>query len=252
MGRAAIFGAFSLLGLVAACSGRVTEQDVGMGAGGRGVAVPAGGGASGEVNAGDAGPHIIPTKDGAPIGDCTEPTAAEQAALGCPIEQPVPESHCDAPVGTTCRYAIQVAGGSSSQNFFTCSPDDGSWGPGAQIPCGAGCGMFGANTTELSTNCRGRPVTRCEAESETLFVYPTAQQWLDDTFQREIVACGGGDIYGNGIRLELNDGCPRRLASDSALDQAFLQCLVARLNQRKWDCATDLVCANYGRFFDDN
>src|SRR5689334_2238278 len=61
--------------------------------------------------AGEVFVAAIRTKDGVPIGDCTEPTAEELAAMGCPVTRPIAGTACDVPDGVFCRYAIETANG---------------------------------------------------------------------------------------------------------------------------------------------
>ena len=104
-----------------------------------------------------------------------------------------------------------------------------------------------ANVTELAKTCSTRPVVRCDAGSDTLFAYPTAQQSLNDAFSRVLHACAP-DVTGKFIQLEFVDGCPTRLSSDVRLDPSFIDCVVGRLDQVKWDCALELQCSVYSQF----
>jgi hypothetical protein len=212
---------------------------------------------------GGGGRGPIPTKDGVPIGDCRELSADELAALGCPIEPPQPLSSCDGSIagcpyelrscdvpGTECPYEIRVESSMSSQVFYRCSGDAPSWGGGAMLTCGIVCAAPEAHITEFSPSCGNRTVSSCASGSDIL---STAQNKLDIAFASLLSDCGypvspvsPGTLFDR-VQLELTDGCPTRLSSISPLDSAVLQCLTARLDSLRWDCALNLTCTAFAR-----
>jgi hypothetical protein len=217
------------------------------------LALPAFGGCGGESNrARDAGDDdagvedVIPMKDGVPIGDCRELTAAEQTARGCPAEKPEASSSCDAPEGTTCRYEISTREQSSSQVVFRCSDQGGrNWGAGWMEPCGLGCRYAGHNDVTFDVaDCERRSVTSCDQQA----LLTSAQSALDAMVEETLQACGGP----NQVEVEFAGGCPSRLSAIDPLPADIVACLTGALGSTRWSCAQKLVCSSYFIFPTDN
>lgn len=209
--------------------------------------LPACGGESSRIRAeggddgadGDGAVDVVPLKNGIPIGDCRELSEAEQVELGCPGHKPAASSICDAPDGTTCRYDISAENGYSRQTVFHCYGDD--WGPGALDSCGRVCQLAGNNDISFDiSDCRSRPVTECPYETPDI-APPTAQDQLDQAFERMIEDCNGG----NHLEVEFHSGCPSRLSSFMPLSPYGAACLSERLGRVRWSCARPLLCAGY-------
>jgi hypothetical protein len=122
--------------------------------GGAGVLGEAGVPSAGE--AGSAGAHEIPTKDGLPIGDCTDPTPEELAASGCP-----PELEYMAPcteIGAICRTEIRTDASQTSQGYLTCQ-ENGQLNVGVLLTCGSTCDVSAGNDAMLRRD--GLQLTSC-------------------------------------------------------------------------------------------
>jgi hypothetical protein len=211
-----------------------------------GATLPACGGESSRVRAegsddgtpDDGAADVIPLKNGIPIGDCRELSAAEQTELGCPAQPPVASSSCDAPGGTTCRYDISAENGHSQQTVFHCYND--SWGAGALDSCGHVCQLAGDNDISFDiSDCRSRPVTECPYETPDI-APPTAQDQLNQAVKRSLETCGGNDF-----EIEFHSGCPTRLSSSMPLSPDIATCLSERLARVRWRCARSLLCTGY-------
>jgi hypothetical protein len=212
--------------------------------GGAGVLGEAGVPSAGE--AGSAGAHEIPTKDGLPIGDCTDPTPEELAASGCP-----PELEYMAPcteIGAICRTEIRTDASQTSQGYLTCQ-ENGQLNVGVLLTCGSTCDVSAGNDAMLdATDCSSRPVTECDTSEVTYGVPPLAQQRADRELAQVIQVCGGFPID-NRIQVKLLNGCPYALSTTPTLSASIVDCLKGTLSQVRWSCAEDLMCASWAMFF---
>lgn len=189
----------------------------------------------------------IPTKNGVPIGDCREPTTAQQTALGCPTTAPAPMSACAAPIGTICRYDIDTSlGYIAYQNVFGCD-SEGSWGPGASQLCGQTCSYSGSTVIDLdSANCSSRTLTRCIDAMNRQYAYPPpAQTLLNDYLHDALNTCLGGTFLGF-VTLDVKSGCAKRLTTDRSLAPEQSACLKQRFESVRLDCAQQVLCSSFG------
>jgi hypothetical protein len=215
--------------------------------GGRGAAAgePGDAGAPSAGEPGAAGAHEVRTKNGLPIGDCTEPTAEELAASGCPavLEPGAPCTQIEA----TCRSEILTDDRTRSvQNYFTCQ-EDGHLGGGSGYVCGKTCnGSAGNDATLDISDCSSRPFTECDTTNVN---YPyLAQDKADHELARIIQACGGPLID---IRVEVKvmNGCPYALSTISTVSASVVECLKATLSNVRWSCSEDLACVSWFMLF---
>ena len=203
----------------------------------------------------------IPTKDGVPIGDCTEPTPAELAALGCPATEFQQGASCDRPAALRCRFAISARNGYASQDVLQCAPSNSPTSPGAmvwlgaRVTCGRTCHLPAANAIALAAaGCEGRPVASCRGDLEAALgqafsAESTAQDLLDAELAAVVVACAKGGVFNQLIEVTVANGCPRTLAVPTDFDPALAACVKARLEGARWDCAVPLACGSYQRIF---
>ena len=196
-------------------------------------------GEGGASTGGAAGQGGFPTKDGVPIGDCRDFSAAELAAMNCPAEPPPDGSLCD-DRSVDCPYPISVDATGSSQQDFLCA---GYWLPRNQV-CGTVCSDLGASAVHLETaDCAQRPVSVC---STLGWVAPTAQYMLSGAINELIGPCFTvpSDSYPT-FELEFSAGCPSAFSVQGTIESSELACATDKLRTVRWDCATELPCISY-------
>jgi hypothetical protein len=196
----------------------------------------------------------IPTKGGVPVGDCTEPTAEQLTALGCPVSEPAFQSSCDAPASALCRYSITVTPGFSSQLVYGCEQQLGStttttaW-TAVRTTCGESCRATATNIIDVSgATCAERSVVSCLAQLSNMGDFfaasPTKQELLNSELSLLVSTCAGG-VNDNEVEVHLEGGCPVQISSEKPFSPEVVACFKTRLETLRWDCAEDLVC---GRF----
>jgi hypothetical protein len=183
-------------------------------------------------------------KDGVPIGDCRE--TGETRPAECPAEPPMDQASCQAPSGLLrCPYDIRVADGRADQVVYFCHPEQLLWGSALLLSCGMLCGPPDAHVLDLGTaDCEDRATSLCESGS--IFAFETQQQAFDTAFEALLRTCLG-EVYGTHYKLEVEDGCPRRISSSQPFSEEALQCLGGKLASLRWGCAVDLSCSSYLR-----
>lgn len=174
-----------------------------------------------------------------PIGDCLEPSRAEQLALGCPTTAPTDGTAC-AMVDQVCRYAITVDENQSRQQVLWCL--QGTWLANGDA-CGMVCSSVGSSMVEFDvTGCAERTPTRCDAAAGHGYP-PSAKINADRMLSRIFEGCGGPqDVI---IRLSFENGCPQLLTTTTTVTVAMRDCLVQALSAVRWECAQQLPCAGY-------
>ena len=170
-----------------------------LNAGGSSGALGVAGGTSSDAGAGGQGGEGgaavgPPTKNGVPIGDCVDPTPAEQMAAGCPVTQPNYNDPCDTP-SLSCRYAVDTNSVtmSSSQTYWVCDASAGWSGEGTQTcwdscsapnaSTGGGSQPFAIAMTFRTGDCSTRPLTACDPGNRTYWSPPPAQLLADDSLR---------------------------------------------------------------------
>jgi hypothetical protein len=229
-------GVGTVAGATAAGAGGTGAGSGASGSGGMDNQGTAGEGGASTVGA--AGQGEFATKDGVPIGDCKDFSAAELTAMNCPTEPPLDGTPCDDD-SVHCSYPISLDASGSSQQDFLCS---GYWLSRNQ-PCGTVCSGLGPSAVHLGTeDCAERPVTVCSSG----WVSPTAQTLLSGAIHELIGSCFTSLTFRYpAIELEFSAGCPSGLSVPDQIDSNEIACAIDKLRTMRWDCATELPCASY-------
>jgi hypothetical protein len=231
-------------------AGRAAESGAAGTTGGSASGGAGGGGGAGATAAGETatgGAHEIPTKDGLPIGDCTEPTAGELAALGCPavLEYMAPCTQ----VGAVCRSEIRTNEGHRSHQAYSRCQENGQLDVGVTRTCGFTCeGSAGNDATLDARDCGSRPARECDTSFVTYSAPPLAQEQADHELEKVLIACGAR-VIDNRIEVKLKNGCPYALSTTPTLSSSAVDCLKATLSDVRWSCAEDLACVSWAMFF---
>lgn len=214
---------------------------------GLGLLIGCGGQATGTGSSPQGEP--IPRKNGLPIGDCHDPTPADQAWAHCPVEQPEPGSACSVP-DAVCHYAIQTDGSSSFQPVFHCL--GGNWGVGRMARCGSSCGAAGGRAVGIAGECSARAESTCE-RIDPQPILPltdqTAQELLDDIVQQTINPCLTGPFVENAFEVGFRDGCAVSWGALTAPDAETQACITRAFAAHHFSCAESLECGFGGRIF---
>ena len=208
---------------------------------------PAGGASLGTPGLGGSG--ALPTKDGIPVGDCTEPTPSQQADAGCSVPQPV-GSPCDVQ-GAACRYSIETSQelASALQNYSVCL--DGRWFATTER-CSETCRAARdlVETTFDTSDCEARPELACNpgmfGDDQTSPPL-SAQVLMDEELEALLATCGLLDAPGPDVEVDFENGCPSALGVLASLDPTVVACLVANLAGARYGCARLLPCSHWNR-----
>jgi len=229
----------------------------GTGVGGTGVGVGGVAGAPITSTAGSSGAAeeagaetTLPTKNGIPVGDCTDPTPEERMSEGCPSREPLSpmEYACDAAhEGVLCRYDVwtEPEFGNAGQDYVLC--DDGYWSAPLGQECSVTChaAQTGIDTLMLDTSdCSSRRVLACDP-IEDYPIPPSAQVLMDTELQTLLQGCAMSKPYGFGVEVDFSDGCPSELVTSVSLDPDIVTCLAAALVGARFQCAVPLPCATW-------
>jgi hypothetical protein len=226
----------ALFALVVACGGESRSH------GDASAGMPAGG--APEVAGGAGSGWVLPTKDGIPIGDCTEPSASELTRDGCPASE-ADGVACDAAQnGDVCRYAIETEPEfmSAFQGYAVCL--DGRWVPGDQR-CSDTChsASTGIETVRFDTSdCSTRPRLACARVDPTVVPRPSAQNSMDDELEALVQGCSPSAWY---AEVDFENGCPTELITSSSIDPSVVACLVSKLTGVRYDCAVPIPCSSW-------
>jgi len=226
-----------LAAVVAACGGESRfHQDVPVPAASAGA--PGVGGAASDE-------WTLPTKDGIPIGDCTEPSPSELMRDGCPVSQSNGVACAEAQEGAVCQYAIvtDAEGMSAFQNYTVCL--DGRWIPGGRR-CAETChsSVTDSTITRFDTSdCATRTELLCPPSDATIVPQPSAQDEMDHEIEELLRTCEMTQRVGVGAEIDFEDGCPSALVTSSSLDPSILACLMSGLSVARYVCAVPLPCA---------
>ena len=191
----------------------------------------------------------VPFKEGVPIGDCEELSAAALAMRGCPPKTPMHESSCGASGDPVCPYEITVSEGRAEHAVYRCLPlvQEGPrvWF-GSRYVCGESCSSPDpANTIQFEGSaCADRPLATC-AEGALFAPGVPAQDYLVEELSKHVYACFGSAAVNTLLELEVRAGCPVRLSGPAPFDAAVAACLEGRLEGLRWDCAQKLACVHY-------
>jgi hypothetical protein len=195
--------------------------------------------------AGAAGSGVtLPTKDGIPVGDCTEPSASELTRDGCPVNASDGGACAATQAGVVCRYAIETQPEFTSavQSYAVCL--DGRWVPGAQR-CSDMCRacLDGISAQRFDTSdCATRALLACPADPSVV-PRPTAQNLMDDELERLVESCGPKPLYSPGAEIDFENGCPAALLTATQVDPGLVACLVSKLTSVRYECAVPLPCS---------
>lgn len=214
-------------------------------------AVAACGGESRSRSDGPAPPDVagsawtLPTKDGIPIGDCTEPSASELMRDGCPASESDGLACALAQEGSECRYSLetQPAFTSAVQHYTVCL--DGRWVPGAER-CSDMChsAATGIDSVHFDiSDCATRARLTCAPGDPTIVPRPTAQNLMDDELEALVESCAASKPFPSTSEIHFENGCPSELLTSSSPDQSVVECLVSKLTGVRYDCAVPLACS---------